>query len=86
MTIKLQYILEKILIIEKIKKNLIHSPITFSGLDDPAAILVMGMALVFDAMMQWGGTTASTSLITLCLMLMSSKTASITMSALRNDL
>lgn len=64
-----------------LRKNYVICKITLSGRPTPAAIFVMGMAEVFVATMQCSGVFASISLITLCLILMSSKTASITRSA-----
>lgn len=57
-------------------------PMTLSGLEEPAAIFVIGIALVLVANTQFCGITASTSFITLCFMFKSSNTASITISAL----
>mmetsp|Transcript_27649 Transcript_27649/g.60952 ORF Transcript_27649/g.60952 Transcript_27649/m.60952 type:complete len:206 (+) Transcript_27649:882-1499(+) len=56
-------------------------PITRSGRLAPLAISEIGMAEVLLAKMQWAGVTASISCTTLCFTLMSSNTASITMSA-----
>mmetsp|Transcript_25619 Transcript_25619/g.35235 ORF Transcript_25619/g.35235 Transcript_25619/m.35235 type:complete len:330 (+) Transcript_25619:1300-2289(+) len=56
-------------------------PTKFSGRDDALAISPIGRAEVLVAKMQWSGVTASMSLTTLCLRSMSSKTASMTMSA-----